>query len=112
MFEADDIAALNRRAARFQREHEIERQKSSRSFSNGNHNSSSSYGSHANTHLFKSRSGTPAAYDAADEPEADPVSPGQAPLVGLSLTVHRMCLTGIAILLLGPPLRSLRIICG
>lgn len=75
VFDPDDIAALNRRAARFQREHEIERQKSSRSFSNGNHNSSSSYASHANTHLFKSRSGTPAAYDAADEPEANPVSP-------------------------------------
>ncbi|EJF64140.1 hypothetical protein DICSQDRAFT_54014 [Dichomitus squalens LYAD-421 SS1] len=67
MFDPNDLAALNRRAARFQREHEIERQKSSRPF--GNHSSTSSYPSHANNHLFKSRSGTPAAFDGADEPE-------------------------------------------
>lgn len=65
----NDVAALNRRAARFQREHDIERQKSYRQLNN--HSSSSSYGTHAN-HLFKSRSGTPATYD-ADEPEANTV---------------------------------------
>ncbi|KAI0741552.1 SAC3/GANP/Nin1/mts3/eIF-3 p25 family-domain-containing protein [Daedaleopsis nitida] len=64
----DDLAALNRRAARFQREHEIERQKSWRQPSN--HSSSSSYGTHANSHLYKSRSGTPATHD-GDEPETN-----------------------------------------
>ncbi|KAI1793562.1 SAC3/GANP/Nin1/mts3/eIF-3 p25 family-domain-containing protein [Ganoderma leucocontextum] len=91
VFDPDEIAALNRRAARFQREHEIERQKSSRSFSNGNHSSSSSYASHANTHLFKSRSGTPAAYDAADEPEADPNVPNwdRYTIVGTSTEIFK-----------------------
>ena len=64
-----DLAALNRRAQRFQREHEIERQKSSRPFNNH----TSSYPSpYANPQLYKSRSGTPATYD-ADNPDADPV---------------------------------------
>ncbi len=69
----DDAAALNRRAARFQREHDIERQKSSRPF--GTHPSSSLHSPYANSQLFnKTRSGTPAAYD-ADNPDADPVRP-------------------------------------
>ncbi|KAI0794018.1 SAC3/GANP/Nin1/mts3/eIF-3 p25 family-domain-containing protein [Fomes fomentarius] len=64
----DELAALNRRAARFQREHEIERQKSWRQ--SKNHSSSSTYGTHTNSHPYKSRSGTPAICD-VDEPEAN-----------------------------------------
>ncbi len=67
----DELAALNRRAARFQREHEIERQKSWRQ--SKNHSSSSTYGTHTNSHPYKSRSGTPAICD-VDEPEANGVS--------------------------------------
>ncbi len=62
----NDHAALNRRAARFQREHEIERQKA---VPFGSH-LSSSQASRLNP-VFQSRSGTPAY--AGDEPEADPV---------------------------------------
>ena len=107
---SNDIAALNRRAARFQREHEIERQKSSRQF--GDPNPSSSYATYANSHLFKSRSGTPATYD-ADDPEANPV---RAPPVMLCsadvLTMRRTCQTGIALLLSARHKRSSRTTCG
>ena len=64
----NDIAALNRRAARFQREHEIERQKRH----NSSHNPSPACSPYANPPLFNSRSGSPSNYD-ADEPEANPV---------------------------------------
>lgn len=62
----NDQAALNRRAARFQREHELERQK-------GSHNGSysSSFPAHRHiTQFSNSRSNTPSF---GDEPEADPV---------------------------------------
>ncbi|KAI0644191.1 SAC3/GANP/Nin1/mts3/eIF-3 p25 family-domain-containing protein [Trametes meyenii] len=75
----NDVAALNRRAARFQREHEIERQKTSRQFSN-----QSPYSN------FKSRSGTPAAYD-ADNPEANPNVPNwdRFTIVGTSQEIFK-----------------------
>ena len=90
----NDAAALHRRAARFQREHEIERQKSSRQFNNHN----SSRGPYTNPQLFKSRSGTPAAYD-ADNPDADPVRPLPLParrslLSDPRAARHRTCRTG------------------
>ncbi|KAI0658008.1 SAC3/GANP/Nin1/mts3/eIF-3 p25 family-domain-containing protein [Cubamyces menziesii] len=83
----DDAAALNRRAARFQREHEIERQKSSRPFNNH----TSSYPSpYANPQLYKSRSGTPATYD-ADNPDADPNVPNwdRFTIVGTSQEIFK-----------------------
>ncbi|KAI0629157.1 SAC3/GANP/Nin1/mts3/eIF-3 p25 family-domain-containing protein [Trametes polyzona] len=82
----NDAAALHRRAARFQREHEIERQKSSRQFNNHN----SSRGPYANPQLFKSRSGTPAAYD-ADNPDADPNVPNwdRFTIVGTSTEIFK-----------------------
>lgn len=60
-----DQAALNRRAQRFQREHEIERQRVTVSFNNtGNYQ----YGNHSNL-------GSPAPWgsNGYDDPEADPV---------------------------------------
>ncbi|KAI0372728.1 hypothetical protein BV20DRAFT_963798 [Pilatotrama ljubarskyi] len=82
----NDMAALNRRAARFQREHEIERQKSSRQFNNHN----SSYSPYANSQLFKSRSGTPATYD-VDNPEANPNVPNwdRFTIVGTSQEIFK-----------------------
>jgi hypothetical protein len=67
----NDQAALNRRAQRFQREHELERTKGTR---NGNQTFDSNP---HRAHLFQnqiagSRSGSP--YTASDQPEADPVS--------------------------------------
>ncbi|TFK51667.1 hypothetical protein OE88DRAFT_1698738 [Heliocybe sulcata] len=62
-----DQAALQRRAARFQREHEIERQKN---YSNGGHISFRT--SHSNSHLF---SQSPIPFGNGDEPEADPNVP-------------------------------------
>lgn len=59
-----DHAALNRRAMRFQREHEIERQKSL-----GGHSSSSQ--AFRSSSQFDSRSATQGYY--GDDPEADPV---------------------------------------
>jgi hypothetical protein len=66
-----DQAALNRRAERFQREHDIERQKSMRG-------QASLQANHQNAHLFNriSRSDSPSAFGTnADDPEADPVRP-------------------------------------
>ncbi|CCM00363.1 uncharacterized protein FIBRA_02393 [Fibroporia radiculosa] len=56
----NDLAALNRRAARFQREHEIERQKGLQSIGHAHHHFSNSH--------FTSRTDSP--FD-ADEPEAN-----------------------------------------
>ncbi|KAI0334525.1 hypothetical protein GY45DRAFT_1269620 [Cubamyces sp. BRFM 1775] len=83
----NDAAALNRRAARFQREHEIERQKSSRPFNNHTSPYSSPY---ANPQLYKSRSGTPATYD-ADNPDADPNVPNwdRFTIVGTSQEIFK-----------------------
>ncbi|KAI0350684.1 hypothetical protein OH77DRAFT_1412614 [Trametes cingulata] len=82
----NDTAALHRRAARFQREHEIERQKSSRQFNNH----TSPYSPYANSQLFKSRSGTPATYD-ADNPEANPNVPNwdRFTIVGTSQEIFK-----------------------
>ncbi|CDO75831.1 hypothetical protein BN946_scf184951.g29 [Trametes cinnabarina] len=79
-----DLAALNRRAARFQREHEIERQKSARQYNNSNYASSAAY-------MYKSRSGTPATYDAADNPDADPNVPNwdRFTIVGTSQEIFK-----------------------
>ena len=65
-----DRAALNRRAERFRREHEIEKQKQN----GGGGQASSLRASQRNAHPFVnlSRSATPFAN--ADDPEADPVS--------------------------------------
>lgn len=64
-------AALNRRAERFQREHELERTKASRNGAG----QSSLKGNHQNVHLFKnSKSSSPYGTSATDEPEGDPVS--------------------------------------
>ncbi|KAH9852042.1 SAC3/GANP/Nin1/mts3/eIF-3 p25 family-domain-containing protein [Lenzites betulinus] len=82
----DDTAALHRRAARFQREHDIERQKSSRQFSNH----SSSHNPYTNSQLFKSRSGTPSPYD-VDNPDADPNVPNwdRFTIVGTSQEIFK-----------------------
>ncbi|KAF9054572.1 SAC3/GANP/Nin1/mts3/eIF-3 p25 family-domain-containing protein [Panaeolus papilionaceus] len=62
-------AALNRRAERFQREHELERTKASRNGAG----QSSLKGNHQNVHLFKnSKSSSPYGTSATDEPEGDP----------------------------------------
>ncbi|KAG6895524.1 hypothetical protein C0992_000846 [Termitomyces sp. T32_za158] len=69
-FDMNDQAALNLRAQRFQREHELERTKHLR-----NNGQSSLKVNHNTTHLFRdmslSRSGSPFGVG-VDEPEADP----------------------------------------
>ncbi|EGN92191.1 hypothetical protein SERLA73DRAFT_191437 [Serpula lacrymans var. lacrymans S7.3] len=71
----NDQAALNRRAQRFQREHEIERQKSFR----GNGSQLSVTANPQNAHLFNrihARSMSPSPYGGnPDDPEADPNVP-------------------------------------
>ncbi|KAJ8094677.1 hypothetical protein PM082_010683 [Marasmius tenuissimus] len=62
----NDQAALNRRAERFHREHEIERQ---RLRTNGNSQASLKTNYH-NSHLFQSRSNSP--FGGNDDPGADP----------------------------------------
>jgi len=65
----DDQAALNRRAERFQREHELERHKNMRGQGSLQANNQSS-------HLFNriSRSDSPSVFGTnPDDPEADPV---------------------------------------
>ncbi|KAI0820347.1 SAC3/GANP/Nin1/mts3/eIF-3 p25 family-domain-containing protein [Trametes gibbosa] len=86
VLDPDDAAALHRRAARFQREHDIERQKSSRQFNNHN----SSHLPYTNSKLFKSRSGTPAPYD-MDNPDADPNVPNwdRFTIVGTSQEIFK-----------------------
>lgn len=89
----NDQAALNRRAERFQREHELERTKHLRI---GGQASLKANQQHA--HLFNnlSRSGSP--LGSSDDPEADPVcimsSLKPALLMGSAL---RTSLTGIAL---------------
>ncbi|PPQ63387.1 hypothetical protein CVT24_005652 [Panaeolus cyanescens] len=61
-------AALNRRAERFQREHELERTKASRNGAG----QSSLKANHQNAHLFNKKSSSPYGVSAADEPEGDP----------------------------------------
>lgn len=58
----NDIATLNRRAQRFQREHDLERQKSLKA-------------NHQNSHLFNNQplTRTLSPYNSADDPDADPV---------------------------------------
>ncbi|RDX48240.1 hypothetical protein OH76DRAFT_1440771 [Lentinus brumalis] len=82
-----DRAALDRRAARFQREHELERQKNWRQ--TNHHTASSSYG-HTNSHVFKSRSGTPATYG-DDEPETNSNVPNwdRFTIVGTSTEIFK-----------------------
>ena len=96
-----DRATLNRRAERFRREHELEKQKQ-----NGGGGQASSLRTNQRTaHPFVnlSRSATPFAN--ADDPEADPVS--ARPPFGLSRSRHDSCychrtsLIGISILLSG-----------
>jgi len=94
-----DRATLNRRAERFRREHELEKQKH-----NGGGGQASSFRTNQRTaHPFVnlSRSATPFAN--ADDPEADPVS--ALPPLGISHSrdscyCHRTSLIGISILLL------------
>ncbi|KAG7085262.1 hypothetical protein E1B28_013866 [Marasmius oreades] len=65
----NDQVALNRRAERFQREHEIERQRNVRT--NGHYQSSLKVNHHHAHLLNSSRSSSP--FGGLDEPEADPV---------------------------------------
>jgi SAC3 family protein LENG8/THP3 len=72
----NDHAALTRRAERFQREHDIERQKNMRGAMYGGHTSLKANSQHA--HLFNerisSRSSSPSIFGGnPDDPEADPV---------------------------------------
>lgn len=71
MLDPNDQEVLNKRAERFQREHEIERQKSMR-----NGGQTSLKANYQNAHLFDngplSRSASP--FGGSDDPEADPVS--------------------------------------
>ena len=100
----NDQAALNRRAARFQREHEIERRKNL-------------YGAH-HSHLqnsrspstYDSRSGTPGPF--GDDPEADPVRMREHMPFLLTNYYVRTFQTGIGILSLAQTKRYSRTICG
>lgn len=100
-----DRATLNRRAERFRREHELEKQKQ-----NGGGGQASSLRTNQRTAhplVNLSRSATPFAN--ADDPEADPVS--TLPPLGIigrshdSCYCHRTSLIGISIPLSGHPRR-------
>jgi hypothetical protein len=74
------MAALNRRAQRFQREHELERHKTISGNGNGStYGSQTSLGAnHHIAHVFNSRTtmrvDSPSLFGNPDDPEADPVS--------------------------------------
>jgi hypothetical protein len=94
-----DRATLNRRAERFRREHELEKQKHN---GGGGQATSLRINNQRTAHPFVnlSRSATPFAN--ADDPEADPVS--TLPQLGISRShdscyCHRTSLIGISILL-------------
>ena len=77
-FDHNDEAALNRRAERFHREHELERQKSMGTIPGvTNGGQASLRANYQNAHLFNdrlpSRPASPSTLGAADNPEADPV---------------------------------------
>jgi len=78
----NDLAALNRRAARFQREHELERQKGARSHTGHAHNP------YSNSHVFSSQ--TDSQFD-GDEPEANPMVPNwdRFTIVGTSQEIFK-----------------------
>lgn len=68
-----DQAALNRRAERFHREHEIERQKSLRINGSQSTPKADSQGAHLLNRIW--RADSPSAFGSnPDDPEADPVS--------------------------------------
>ncbi|KAF5373248.1 hypothetical protein D9615_007438 [Tricholomella constricta] len=69
-FDPNDQAALNRRAQRFQREHEIERTKSIRNSGSQNLHKTNYNTTQRFKNMSLSRSGSP--FGAADDPEADP----------------------------------------
>jgi hypothetical protein len=80
IFDPNDQATLNRRAERFQREHELERQKSLKNVAGGmNGGQASLKANYQNAHLFNdrfpSRSASPSMPGNPDDPEADPVCP-------------------------------------
>jgi hypothetical protein len=101
----NDQAALNRRAERFQREHDLERQKSMRNGGAGGSGQASLKANYQNAHLFngrsQSRSASPSIFTNMDDPEVNPVgcSPVKSKFV---LTIHtrRTSPTGIDIPLL------------
>ena len=78
-FDPNDQVLLNRRAERFQREHEIERQKGAKSANAGatNVGQASHKAPYQNAHLYNdrliSRAASPSTPGNADDPEADPV---------------------------------------
>lgn len=69
-----DQAALNRRAERFHREHELERQKSLRINSGQNTPKSNSPGAHLLDRMWRADSPSTLGSN-SDDPEADPVCP-------------------------------------
>lgn len=89
----NDQAALNRRAQRFQREHELERTKSTR---NGNQFDPNPHMAHLQlqNRITGSRSGSP--YTASDQPEGDPVSVIVYYIHTIDRNLRRTLLTGIA----------------
>ena len=90
----NDQAALNRRAQRFQREHELERTKNTR---NGNQAfDSNPHKAHLQfqSRIVGSRSESP--YTASDQPEGDPVSVVIYRIHTIDRNLRRMSLIGIA----------------
>ena len=108
----NDRVALNRRAERFKREHEIEQQKS-----RAGGGQASLKANHNTAHLFNApthpRSASPFAN--LDDLEADPVSLACTAFIDLLfIGIHvwgRMCRTGIDTLLSGHPKKHSKIIC-
>lgn len=90
----NDQAALNRRAQRFQREHELERTKNTR---NGNQAfDSNPHKAHLQfqSRIMGSRSESP--YTASDQPEGDPVSVVIYRIHTIDRNLRRTSLIGIA----------------
>lgn len=91
----NDQAALNRRAQRFQREHELERTKSTRNgdqaFDSNPHKAHLQF----QNRIIGSRSESP--YTASDQPEGDPVSVIVYCIHPFDRNLRRTLLIGIAI---------------
>ncbi|KAI0726722.1 SAC3/GANP/Nin1/mts3/eIF-3 p25 family-domain-containing protein [Fomitopsis betulina] len=80
-FDPGDLAALNRRAARFQREHELERQKGSHGQTGHAHSPYS--------HIFANRSGTPALDGDAPEMSTQAANWDKYTIVGTSREIFK-----------------------
>ena len=114
----NDQAALIRRAERFQREHDLERQKSVRNGGAGGSGQASLKANYQNAHLFNDRSQcrseSPPSFPNLDDPEIDPDPVCYSTITASETIIEnplpRTSLTGIVIPLSERPKKYSRII--